>query len=297
MDIKLEKWLERVREELGSPANGEEHPLHGAALESARIGRLLGVGSFAAVFELFDDSGCPLAVKVLERQQGEEAGKDDELFRREVDIGLRLEHPSITRIYRFHEFPRSRFVVMDQVQGQTWSALPKERLTSDRYRELFGPLAQGLEYAHQMGVVHRDLKPDNVMLDSDGRVRILDFGMARQHGGTAVTITGQFKGNLMYSAPEQVMNSKTVSAACDQFAFGLLSYEMLTGILPYPVNPKQPFETLFARLQRPATRLSVAWPEAPAQADDVMARILAQNPEERYPTVGEAFRALSETLP
>lgn len=295
MDAKLVGWLGRVREELGSPVTTGEHPLHGATLETARIGKLLGVGSFAAVFELFDETGCPLAVKVLERQQGEESGKADELFRREVDIGMRLDHPSITRIYRFHEFPRTRFVVMDRVDGETWSSL--ERLSAPRYRELFGPFAQGLEYAHRMGVVHRDLKPENLMLASDGTVRILDFGMARQSGSAEVTVTGQFKGTPKYCAPEQVMDSKKVSPACDQFSFGLMSYELLTGMFPYPTDPKQPLHTLFARLQAPATRLSVVWPEAPPKADEVMARVLAQNPEERYPTVSEAFAALSDALP
>ncbi len=296
MDAKIANWLEKVRVELGSPVSTGEHPLHGATLENARIGKLLGVGSFAAVFELFDDSGHPLAVKVLEREAGEQAGLADELFRREVDIGMRLEHPAITRIYRFHQLPRSRFVVMDRVEGRTWNELIQEQLPPDRYRELFGPLAQGLEYAHRMGVMHRDLKPENVMLDNEGKVRILDFGMARQSGDTVVTLTGQFKGNLMYAAPEQVMNSKTVTPACDQFAFGLLSYQMLSGKFPYPIDHAQPFHTVFARLQAPATRLSVVWPEAPAQADEVMARILAQKPEERYPTVSEAFEALATAL-
>ena len=300
LDRKLVAWLEKVRDELVAPtASDGEHPLEGCLLEGARIGKLLGVGSFAAVFVLTENvDGKPLAVKVLERKKGDDAEKDDELFRREVDIGMRLDHPTIARIHRFVELHHSRFVVLDQVQGQTWEAFLERAMPSSRYRELFAPFVEGLSYAHRMGVVHRDLKPENLMLANDGRVIILDFGMARL-GTSEVssTVTGQFKGTPMYCAPEQIIDSKRVTPACDQFSFGLLSFQLLTGQFPYPVVPKQPLQTLFARLQQPARRLSEAWPEAGEQADQVMARILAMKPEERYPTVEEAFIALSTALP
>jgi serine/threonine-protein kinase len=291
-------WLEKVRVELGSSGAGAEHPLDGCDLEGARIGRLLGVGSFAAVFELHESGDAPLAVKVLERSaKGEESEREDEIFRREVDIGMQLAHPTITRIHRFVERPRSRFVVLDQVRGQTWNHMLGEKLSTQRYRELFEPLAQGLDYAHQMGVVHRDLKPENVMLEENGAVRILDFGMARKSGGTDVTVTGQFKGTPMYCAPEQIIDSKKVGPACDQFSFGLLSFQLLTGKFPYPIDDKAPLQTLFARLQQPAAKLSSAWPEASPAADEAMAKILAMKPEDRYPSVVEAFQALSAALP
>jgi serine/threonine-protein kinase len=259
---------------------------------------MLGVGSFAAVFELHSaDGGQTLAVKVLDRDKsGAEVAQEDEIFAREVDIGMRLDHPTITRIHRFVERPRSRFVVMDRVLGQTWAAFATNPLTPERYRELFLPFAEGLDYAHQMGIVHRDLKPENVMLADDGTVRILDFGMARAAGGTTVTLTGQFKGTPMYCSPEQIIDSKSVGPAGDQFTFGLLSFELLTGKFPYPLDPKQPLQTLFARLQQPAARLSTVWAQAGA-ADEVVAKMLEQKPENRYSSVLEAFHALSAALP
>lgn len=297
MNPQLLSWLQDLRQDLQGSPSGDDHPLQGCFLEEqTRIGRLLGIGSFAAVFELeSSDVDPPLAVKLLERKQGEEAAKDDELFRREVDIGMRLQHPNVTRIHRFLERPRSRFVVLDKIVGQTWAAL-ETPLSVERYKELFGPLADGLDYAHQMGVVHRDLKPDNVMLADDGSVKILDFGMARQQGDTNVTVTGQFKGTPKYCAPEQILDSKAVTPACDQFAFALMSFEMLSGAFPYPDNPQQPFAILFARLQQPAAALSSVWPQASPEADAAMARMLSQNPGERFSSVGEAFRVFSQAL-
>jgi serine/threonine protein kinase len=234
---------------------------------------------------------------VLERRLGDGQDHEDELFRREVDIGMRLDHPTITRIHGFVERPNSRFVILDRVLGKTWTELLSGPLPCSRYRQLFSPLAQGLGYAHQMGVVHRDLKPENVMLSDDGTIRILDFGMARQKGSTDVTVTGQFKGTPMYCAPEQIIDSKKVAPACDQFSFGLLSFQALSGKFPYPLDPKAPLNTLFARLQQPAAPLLSVWPEAGEQADQVMARMLSPEPEARYPSVEEAFAALSDALP
>ena len=184
-----------------------------------------------------------------------------------------------------------------RLEALAWNAMLGEALSPQRYRELFGPLAKGLDYAHQMGVVHRDLKPENVMLEDNGAVRILDFGMARKSGGTDVTVTGQFKGTPMYCAPEQIIDSKKVSPACDQFSFGLLSFQLLTGKFPYPIDDKAPLQTLFARLQQPAAKLSSLWPEASPEADAAMARMLDMKPENRFASVQEAFEALSAALP
>lgn len=300
LEPKLLAWLKKVQEDIGTPASGDQHPLQGCLLEGSTIGSLLGVGSFAAVFELHDpDNPRPLAVKVLERKQGAEQAATDEIFHREVDIGKRLDHPSIPRIHRVVERQHSRFVVLDRIQGQTWDAFLGQAITPRRYRDLFAPFASGLHYAHEMGVVHRDLKPENLMLADDGSVKILDFGMARQGGptDTSSTVTGQFKGTPMYCAPEQILDSKRVTPACDQFTFGLISFQLLTGQFPYELIPSQPLQTLFKRLQSAASLLSSAWPQATPEADAVMARMLAMKPEDRFPSVQDAYAAFSSTLP
>lgn len=101
----------------------------------------------------------------------------------------------------------------------------------------------------------------------------------------------------MYCAPEQIINSKAAVLASDQFAFGLLSYQLLTGEFPYTLVDSQPLQTLFARLQYPAAKLSDAWPEVGQAADEAMARMLAMKPEERFPSIEEAFQTFSQALP
>lgn len=124
LDTRVTSWLEQIRSELDAPAftspNLGAHPLSGYTLEGAKVGKVLGVGSFAVVFELHDpgDSARSLAVKVLKRSNVSKTSlQENESFRREVDIGMRLEHPTITRIHRFAERPSTRFVILERVQG------------------------------------------------------------------------------------------------------------------------------------------------------------------------------------
>lgn len=235
-------------------------------------------------------------MKVLRRSTvGKKSEQENESFRREVDIGMRLEHPSITRIHRFSERSLTRFVVLDKVEGQTLKSVDSP-LSLPRYREIFAPLAAGLDYAHQMGVVHRDLKPENIMLSQNKGLKILDFGLARTVGARELTLTGEFKGTPKYCAPEQAQNTKKIGPATDQFAFGLLTFQYLTGSFPYPEFPKDPLQNIFIRLTQPAARLSSLWPDVSPEADEAMARMLKVAPEERFGSLREAFEVFSDNL-
>ncbi len=303
LNPQMMSWLSNVRGELGGTGNsnahaGSLHPLHGCSLGRAQVGDVLGVGSFAVVFELNDPkSPRSLALKVLKRSTvGRHSEHENEAFRREVDIGMQLHHQSITRIHAFKECTNSRFVILDKVDGETFANLLDLPISIPRYRELFGPLAKALDYAHAMGVVHRDLKPENVMLSSDGEVKELDFGLARHRSSKDVTLTGEFKGTPRYCAPEQAMDSKKVGPATDQFAFALLTFEALVGRFPYPEDPRRPLDTLLVRLERPAPPMSSLWARSNPEADAVMARMLSRQPEDRFPSVEEAFHLLLDSL-
>lgn len=301
LNPQMMSWLSNVRGELGGTGNfnaGCGHPLHGCSLGRAQVGNVLGVGNFAIVFELNDPkSPRSLALKVLKRSTvGRHSEHENEAFRREVDIGMQLHHPAITRIHAFKESANSRFVILDKVEGETFAALLGKSLSTAQYRELFGPLARALDYAHAMGVVHRDLKPENVMIANDGSVKVLDFGLARHRSSKDVTLTGEFKGTPRYCAPEQALDNKKVGPVTDQFAFGLMSYEMLTGKFPFPEDPRRPLDTLLVRLERPADLLSQALPRANAEADAVMARMLSTRPEDRFASVEEAVSKLIAQL-
>ena len=303
LDNLVMSWLKQIRSELEAPVHLSQdsggHPLSGYSLDGAKVGKILGVGSFAIVFELHDpqDKGRSLAVKVLKRSiLSKNSDRENESFRREVDIGMRLEHPNITRIHRFAERPSTRFVVLEKVPGATLSAYIDRPLTLKQYQNLFAPLSAGLDYAHRMGVIHRDLKPENIMVSPDGSLKILDFGLARTAGARDLTLTGEFKGTPKYCAPEQAQNTKKVGPATDQFAFGLLSFELLTGQFPYPEYPKDPLQNIFVRLTQPAARLSSVWPEVSPESDEAMARMLNVSPEERFDNVEEAFNIFVRSL-
>lgn len=296
-------WLSNVRGELGGTGNfnahaGTLHPLHGCALGRAQVGEVLGVGNFAVVFELNDPkSPRSLALKVLKRSTvGRHSEHENEAFRREVDIGMQLHHPSITRIHAFKECANSRFVILDKVEGETFASLLHQPISVPRYRELFIPLARALDYAHAMGVVHRDLKPENVMLSSEGEVKVLDFGLARHRGSKDVTLTGEFKGTPRYCAPEEALDSKKVGPATDQFAFALMTFEALTGHFPYPEDPRHPLDTLLVRLGTPAAALSSVWSRANPEVDAVMARMLSVKPQDRFPSIEAGLSALLALL-
>ena len=166
----------------------------------------------------------------------------------------------------------------------------------ESYRKLAALLATGLGYAHRMGVVHRDLKPENIMVDDKGDLKILHLGLARTTSARDLTLTGEFKGTPRYCAPEQAQNTKLVGPATDQFAFGLLSFELLTGHFPYPEYPKDPLQNVFVRLTQPAARLSSVWPEVSPEADEAMARMLHVSPGERFPNIEIAFQTFLDAL-
>lgn len=305
-------WLRQVKESLtpkpgvlgklfGSKSDSsvvaDKTILSGVKLDQYTFGDLIGVGGAGAVFECTDASkgGQALAIKVLGRPEEASPG-EDALFEREVEIGRTLSHPTAVRTLDTKSNEIARFLVMERVSGQELTSELGEAWSKDRVLAVFGPLAEGLQHAHDLGVVHRDLKPDNVMLTDSGEVKILDFGMAQLKGAVEVTLTGQFKGTPMYTSPEQIQDTKHIPPTCDQFAYGMMVFEALTGQLPYTVDRKDPMAAIFARLQQPAARLQTVLPEASDDLDAVLAKMLAQDPKARYSDMSEAFQALETVL-
>lgn len=291
-------WLERLRLSLGgsnSPVSDQEI-LQGCHLGTYRFGHLLGLGGGGAVFagHASENPDLQLAIKVISRIPGE--GDDDTMFRREVEIGRRLRHPGLVRIFDTHESESARFVVMERVDGQNLTQLLGKPWPTEQCLSIFEKLVEGLQYAHDQGVVHRDLKPENVRITSQGVVKILDFGLAQVKGSAELTKSGQFKGTPMHTSPEQIKSSKDVTPACDQFALGLMLFEAISGGFPYDVDPEQPVLALFARMEKPAKPLRLLSPEQSPELEAVLTRMLAMEPEDRYPSVSEAFRALKRQM-
>ncbi len=289
----LAEVRDAIQRDCGAPTSGARHFLDGLNLRGYQIGAHLGTGSAGAVYAATDPKGNNVAIKVLPLPEGESAAK---IFQREVKIGQTIDHPSIVKTLHTFDLGPAQFVIMELVEGSTLkTVLNGEPLEPKWFFRIFEPLAEGLQVAHSMGVVHRDLKPDNVMLAGDGTIKILDFGMARLVEDASVTMTGTFKGTVRYTAPEQLSDSKRAGPACDQFALGLMMFEGLTGKLPYQEH-KQPMQAVLERAQHEAYRLSQIDSRFPDLASDVFARILARDPEARYPSVMEAYEALKTAI-
>lgn len=293
MNAPFRAWLSKVAKSLGRPyPEGEDRLLlAGLQLQSWTFSELLGFGGGGAVFAAIGPEGA-LAIKVLARGTEEE----EILSAREIEIGRRLRHPNLVQIHGTTENDVARFVVMEHVGGGNLSEMLGEPWSTEQLLSIFGPLSDGLQYAHDHGVVHRDLKPDNVRVNKDGVVKVLDFGLAQLKGSQQLTMSGQFKGTPMHSSPEQIKSSLDVTPACDQFPYGLMVYEAVSGKFPYEVDPAKPILALFTRMEEPARPLRQLAPEQSPELEAVLAKMLAMEPEDRYPTIREAFAALQKAV-
>ena len=264
----------------------------GMTVGGYRVERILGRGGMAEVYEA--TQLCldrPVALKVL----APEVRADAELrerFRREGRAQAALEHPSVVPIYEAGEWDGTPFIAMRLVRGPTLKALVGT-LDPPRALRLLGQVAAALDEAHGQGLVHRDIKPQNVLVAPPDRALLADFGLTRadRSGDPRLTRTGQLMGSIDYMPPEQAQGEGTGPAG-DRYAFACVAFECLTGRLPY-VRPV-PAAVLFAHLTEPPPRPSEAG--LPAALDDVFARGLAKDPAQRPATARELITHVAAAL-
>jgi serine/threonine-protein kinase len=250
----------------------------------------LGSGAMGTVYDALDRNiERRVAIKVVKRPppgdpEGEEAhGR----FRREAQAAGRLAHPNIVGVYDYGENAEAAWIVMELVEGGSLKDRldRKERFPVPEIVRIMEQVLAALAYSHARGVVHRDIKPGNIMLSGDGTVKMADFGIARLEN-SSMTQVGTVMGTPSYMAPEQ-LRGETVDARADIWAAGVMLYQLLTG--------EKPFEGGFSAVMHkalhtdppPPSKLSVTAPQA---FDAVIATALAKRPEDRYPNAA-AFAA------
>jgi serine/threonine-protein kinase len=243
-----------------------------------------------AVVDLARDTELdrPVAVKRL----AENLARDEELrarFLREARLSARLAHPNVVRVYDCGEDGGRPFIAMEYVDGETLSELLARRgpLPAGEVVELGAQACRGLDAAHEAGLVHRDVKPHNLLLRSDGVLKLGDFGIALGVEGTRLTTAGTVLGTAAYLAPEQARGEE-VTPAADVYGLGAVLYELLTG------RPPRRIETL-AQLARPEP---IATPEGvPAPLAAVVMRCLAPDPADRPTSAAELAGELAAAAP
>jgi serine/threonine protein kinase len=256
------------------------------------LGQQLGRGGMGQVYRAFDPRlGRNVALKVLTQEVANDPAFR-ERFLRESRILASLDHPNIVPIYDAGEADGRLYIAMRYVEGSDLRDIVRRegQLSVERVVEILGPVAGALDAAHSRGVIHRDVKPENILLSASGDVYLSDFGIAKQSAGPAgATMTGVFLGTPGYVAPEQIEGSP-VTAATDVYALACLVHSCLAGEPPFVRATEA--AVLVAHLRDEPPRLSAVRPDLPAALDGVLARALAKPPAQRFATCTDFLQAL-----
>ena len=281
--------------QLGGQLSG---PLTGLApgyrLAGYRLEELVGVGGMAAVYRARDERlGRVVALKVLAGDEGLRTR-----FVREARAVTAVDHPHIIPVYAAGEANGMQYIAMRFVPGDTLQGIVRTSgpLPPGRAASFISPVGSALDAAHAAGLVHRDVKPGNILVDSRGGPEhpyLTDFGIARaMMSASSLTVAGQFLGTPDYAAPEQI-NGQPVDGRADQYALGCVAYEVLVGTVPF--RRESAWSVLYAHLNEPPPAIpdSAGLPPAVHQ---VLAAALAKSPGDRYDSCGEFADALREAL-
>jgi formylglycine-generating enzyme required for sulfatase activity len=272
----------------------------GAVLLHYRLVERLGAGGMGVVWKAVDATlDREVAIKILPEAFAANPAHISR-FEREARLLASLSHPNVAAVYGLHETGGLHFLTMELVRGRTLTEEIAAGLSPSRVVELATAIADGLAAAHRQRVVHRDLKPDNIMIDGDGRPKILDFGLAKlsplappPDAATAVrasgdsvqeenlTREGSLLGTVAYMSPEQAQGNP-VDARSDVFSFGIVLYEMVTGRRPFTGSNTISILSSILR-DTPPSMLQSAPSQPIASLDPVVRRCLQKNPEDRYP--------------
>ncbi|KGN31649.1 serine/threonine protein kinase [Knoellia sinensis KCTC 19936] len=261
-----------------------------------RLEELIAEGGMGQVWRATDETlQRPVAVKVLRPDSG---GDESfvERFRVEAVNSAALQHPNIVTVHDFGEGDESAFLVMELIEGQPLSAVIGERgpLPADEVTEILHQAASALQAAHDAGVVHRDVKPANIVVDADGYARLTDFGISKAMAGSGLTQTGEMLGTAHYLSPEQVQG-RPATPASDIYSLAVVGFEMISGARPFVGESM--VATALAHVGQPAPQLPETVPE-PLRTT-VLAG-LAKLPEQRpadAAAFAEALRLPAGTVP
>ncbi|MEK7326880.1 MAG: bifunctional serine/threonine-protein kinase/ABC transporter substrate-binding protein, partial [Chloroflexota bacterium] len=270
--------------------------LTGKQLGQYRVVAPLGEGGMAAVYKAYQPGmDRYVALKILPQHFAKDplfVGR----FQQEAKVLAKLQHLHILPVFDYGEAEGYTYIVMPFVESGTLTDLLKgQPLPLKQIRALVSQIGDALDYAHSLGLVHRDVKPSNVLIDARGNCLLTDFGIAKIVEGTAkFTGTGGIIGTPAYMSPEQGRGDK-VDARTDVYALGVMLYEMVTGRVPF--DAETPIAIVFKHIQDPLPPPSTLNPDIPDALERVILKALAKDPNDRFAATGEMVQALQAALP
>lgn len=255
----------------------------------------LGEGGMAAVYKAYQPSMERfVAIKVLPRQM---AASEEYLarFKQEAKLLAQLQHPHILPVFDYGEAEGYTYIVMSFVKSGTLADLMKKRRFSlSEIRNIISQVGGALGYAHARGMIHRDVKPSNVLIDESGNCLLTDFGLARMIESTSnLTSSGAIMGTPAYMSPEQGAGSK-IDKRSDIYSLGIILFELLTGRVPYTADT--PIAIVFKHIQDPLPSVRKYNPGISSELEMILFKVLAKKPEDRYQTVEDFVHALQQIV-
>jgi len=286
--------LDRLADTLGAPRSSG---MVGRTVDSFRILRLIAQGGMGAVYEAMDDQlQRKVALKTLLGGANAEKSEIDR-FVREAHAASQLTHPNLVAVYRAGARDGVLYIAMELVSGETLHQLIRRSGFLDPHHaaEIIAKAARGLGHAHQHGILHRDMKPANVIVTPEGEVKVTDFGVAKVTGGESLTQSGIALGTPSYMSPEQALGyNDRLDERSDVYGLGAVLYECLTGRPPF--HESSQLGTMEAVISEPAPPISLVRPDLDAQIVAICERCLQKDPKRRYETCATLERDLEAWL-
>jgi hypothetical protein len=266
----------------------------GTTLAGYRIDGVLGQGGMGTVYEATQLSlDRVVALKLLAAHLSNDMAFRAR-FRREGQVQARLEHPHVVTVYEAGETEQGLFIAMRLVRGRTLKEMINDReLDVSRTLKILAPVAEALDEAHGLGLIHRDIKPQNVLVGRRDHSFLADFGLTKGPTEASLTKTGHFVGTFDYISPEQI-NGQPASAASDVYSLASVLYECLTGTVPFPRQVEAAI--LYAHVSEPPPRPTESRPELPPELDDVIGRAMAKDPGTRQASASELIGDVEQTF-
>jgi serine/threonine protein kinase/tetratricopeptide (TPR) repeat protein len=274
-------------------ASSAPHALQPGHLLGGRyeILQLLGQGGMGSVYKALDREVDKLVALKVIRPDLADQSEVVRRFKHELILARQVTHKNVIRIFDLGEAEGTKFISMEYIDGQDLKSIQAERgkLPPEEAAGIIEQVCRGLDAAHAEGVIHRDLKPQNIMVDKQGRVAVMDFGIARSIEMTGLTLTGALIGTPRYMSPEQARGEE-IDSRSDLFSLGLIFYELLTGKSPYEAATS--FGSLLKRTQEHARPPIELDPAIPKFMNDIVVRCLEIDPHRRYASAHEILRDL-----